>query len=84
LLVLFVRTIEQEWIYQYANRKSTQITADYFIFGHRHLPINTVLENSESRYINLGDWLFHNSYVAFDGKNLKHRFFESEREVVYF
>ena len=77
------RTIEQEWIYQYANRKSAEITVDYFIFGHRHLPIDTVLENEKSRYITLGDWLFHNSYVTFDGTTIKHCFFESEREVVY-
>ncbi len=77
------RTIEQEWIYQYANQKSTQVPADYFIFGHRHLPIDAVLENGNSRYLNLGDWLFHNSYVAFDGTTIKHCFFESEREVVY-
>jgi len=76
-------SIEKEWLYQYACQKSTEISADYFIFGHRHLPINTILPNGKSRYINLGDWLFHNSYLTFDGNEAKICFFESEREVVY-
>ena len=28
----------------------------FFIFGHRHLPLDVKLNNS-SRYINLGDWI---------------------------
>ena len=35
---------------------------DYFIFGHRHLPICTSIEDTESIYINLGDWLDYNTY----------------------
>ena len=29
---------------------------DFFIFGHRHFPIDFKL-NDNSRYINLGDWI---------------------------
>ena len=76
-------TIEEEWLYQYALKKSTEIDIDYFIFGHRHLPIHTYLPNGKSQYLNMGDWLFHNSYVAFDGVEAKILFFESEREVIY-
>jgi UDP-2,3-diacylglucosamine hydrolase len=43
---------------------------DYFIFGHRHLPIDYMLENGRSRYINLGDWLTFHSYAVFDGQEL--------------
>ncbi|MEM1122417.1 MAG: UDP-2,3-diacylglucosamine diphosphatase, partial [Bacteroidota bacterium] len=42
--------MEHEWLYQYAIRKSKKIAADYFIFGHRHLPINALLPNGQSRY----------------------------------
>lgn len=38
----------------------------YFIFAHRHFPIEEKL--GESFYINTGDWLKYNSYVVFDGK----------------
>jgi len=75
--------MEHEWLYKYACRKSKTVEADYFIFGHRHLPINTILTNGKSRYINIGDWLFHNSYGVFDGKEMKIEFFESELEEIY-
>ena len=29
---------------------------DYFVFGHRHLPLEIQL-NETSKYINLGDWI---------------------------
>lgn len=75
--------MKHERLYQYALRKSKTITADYFIFGHRHLPINTILPDGKSRYINLGDWLIHNSYAVFDGKEVTIEFFESGLEEVY-
>jgi len=44
---------------------------DYFICGHRHLPIDHVLSNGTSRYINLGDWFYHAyGYASFKGANL--------------
>ena len=36
-------------------------TIDYFIFGHRHLPLKIQIENAI--YFNTGDWLTHNSYL---------------------
>ena len=42
---------------------------DYFIFGHRHLPLNLELE-SNSHYINTGDWITHFSYAVFDGEKV--------------
>jgi len=41
---------------------------DYFIFGHRHLPIDFPLNGS--RYLNLGDWIRYNTYAVFDGQQL--------------
>ena len=54
---------------QYAKRKLTEIDYDYFIFGHRHLPIDFNL-SAESKYINLGDWIKYDSYAVFDGFEL--------------
>ena len=36
-------------------------TVDYFIFGHRHLPLNIHIKNAV--YFNAGDWLTHNTYL---------------------
>ena len=48
---------------------------DYFIFGHRHLPLD--LKASEtSRYINLGEWINYCTYAVFDGEKLELTKFE--------
>ncbi|MFN6375081.1 MAG: UDP-2,3-diacylglucosamine diphosphatase [Chitinophagia bacterium] len=60
---------EKEWLIQYCKRKLATQDFDFFIFGHRHLPIDFPL-NEKSRYINLGDWLKYNSYAQFDGEGL--------------
>lgn len=74
---------QKEWLLQYCDRKIDQgIEPDYFIFGHRHLPIDWRLKNGRSRYVNLGEWMFANSYAVFDGVELELRFFEREGEVV--
>lgn len=57
---------DQEWLYQYAELKSQQYDVDYFVFGHRHLPLELPLRN-KGVYINTGDWLHHNTYAVFDG-----------------
>lgn len=74
---------EGEWLIAYANRKLEQIPADYFIFGHRHLPIDYTLKNGRSRYINLGEWLNFRSYAVFDGQDLQVRFFENPSGQIY-
>ena len=58
---------------QYAKRKLKTKHFDYFVFGHRHLPLQISL-NDKSTYINLGDWITHYTYGVFDGKtfSLKH------------
>ncbi len=70
---------EREWLVQYCHRKIDQgVEPDYFIFGHRHLPIEWKLKNGRSQYINLGDWMSFCSYAVFDGSDLKLHFFEQE------
>lgn len=60
---------ENEWLVQYAKRKLETNHYDYFIFGHRHLPM-TIKVGEQSEYINLGDWIHYYTYAIFDGKNL--------------
>ncbi|MDO8898773.1 MAG: UDP-2,3-diacylglucosamine diphosphatase [Bacteroidales bacterium] len=63
--------IEKEMLYMYCQKKlETQPDIDYFIFGHRHVPINHAL-NEKSRLIILGDWVINFTYAVFDGKNLE-------------
>lgn len=60
---------DKEWLVQYAKRKLAAEPYDYFIFGHRHLPLEIQLEG-KATYINLGDWITHFTYAEFDGNQL--------------
>lgn len=75
--------LEREWLFEYACGYQQLDPVDYYVFGHRHLPIDTVIPAGQARYINLGDWLHHNSYGVFDGKELRLEFFEMDRRTVY-
>lgn len=61
---------DQEWLAQYAKRKLAQTHYDYFIFGHRHLPM-TIDLGQGATYINLGDWITHFTYATYDGTSAK-------------
>jgi UDP-2,3-diacylglucosamine hydrolase len=65
----------QEWLIQYAEAEAIKNPSiDYFIFGHRHLPIDWDLATGK-RYINLGDWLRFYSYAVLDQGELKLHFY---------
>ena len=57
---------ENEWLTKYCKEKLKNEHYDYFIFGHRHIPLEIEL-TPNSTYINLGDWITHFSYAVFDG-----------------
>ncbi|GAB5565284.1 MAG: UDP-2,3-diacylglucosamine diphosphatase [Winogradskyella sp.] len=61
---------ENEWLAQYSKRKLSEKHRDYFIFGHRHLPLEIPL-NEGSKYMNLGDWVQYFTYGVFDGETLE-------------
>ena len=61
---------DNEWLIQYCKKKLKHENINFFIFGHRHLPLDIDL-SSNSKYINLGDWIKHFSYAIFDGKKLE-------------
>ena len=61
---------DKEWLVLYSKRKLHEKHRDYFIFGHRHMPLEIDLGNN-SKYINLGDWISHYTYGVFDGDEFK-------------
>ncbi|WP_424370203.1 UDP-2,3-diacylglucosamine diphosphatase [Muriicola sp.] len=61
---------ENEWLVQYAKRKLSQDHYDYFVFGHRHLPLEIPLQE-DSVYFNLGDWISHYTYGVLDGADFR-------------
>jgi UDP-2,3-diacylglucosamine hydrolase len=74
---------DREWLVQYAEEVLQEREIDFFVFGHRHLPIDYTLKNGKSRYINLGEWLNYNSYAVFDGTNLQLQFFENSAGRIF-
>ncbi len=66
---------DKEWLITYCREVLQKKQYDYFIFGHRHLPIDfTLAENS--RYINLGDWIKYDSYAVFEGNKLALKYYK--------
>ena len=57
---------ENEWLALYSKKKLEEKHRDYFVFGHRHLPLEIQL-NETSKYINLGDWISYYTYGVYDG-----------------
>ena len=64
---------ENEWLVQYCKKIILKEKFEFFIFGHRHLPLDINISQS-SRYINLGDWISYFSYAVFDGIDLELKF----------
>ena len=55
---------EKEWLYQYARRIEDSRHHDYYLFGHRHLPIEMAV-GEHSAYINLGEWVNYHTYALY-------------------
>jgi UDP-2,3-diacylglucosamine hydrolase len=65
---------DKEWLIIYCKEILQKQHYDFFVFGHRHLPINFNLPQS-SLYIKLGDWIKYDSYAVFDGVNLELKYY---------
>lgn len=52
---------ENEWLAIYCEEISAEEDIDYFVFGHRHLPMRIRLDNG-GEYLNIGDWITHFTY----------------------
>jgi UDP-2,3-diacylglucosamine hydrolase len=61
---------DQEWLVQYCKQLQEKDSFNYMIFGHRHLPLDMIIDG-KGRYINLGEWINHNTYAVFDGTDVK-------------
>jgi UDP-2,3-diacylglucosamine hydrolase len=66
---------EDEWLVRYAYEILGKEHYDFFIFGHRHIPIDISLKNG-SRFIYLGDWITHFTYGVFDGTQFSLKIFK--------
>ena len=70
---------EREWLVQFSKEVLQKEHFDFFVFGHRHLPLDVKL-NEKSRYINTGDWLDYYSYAVFDGEKMELKYFKQTQD----
>ena len=61
---------DKEWLVQYCKRKELEKHRDFYVFGHRHLPLEINI-SEQSKYINLGDWISYYTYAVFDGDKIE-------------
>lgn len=67
---------EDEWLWTYCRAMEARQHHDYYVFGHRHLPLDLPVGDS-ARYINLGEWVNYCTYGQFDGNRLALLTFEA-------
>ena len=60
---------ESEYLVNFVKDTLKKQHYDYFIFGHRHLPLQIKVQNAW--YINLGEWVNYSTFAVFDGQKLE-------------
>lgn len=66
---------EKEFLLTFCKSLEKNKHHDFYIFGHRHLPLDLVV-GKNSRYINTGEWVHFNTYAVYDGKQVELKTFE--------
>ncbi len=60
---------DDEWLFVFCKEMEANKHHDYYVFGHRHLPLEIPV--GESIYYNLGEWVTDSKYLTFDGQKAK-------------
>lgn len=55
---------ENEWLYLYSKDYQSKEVHDFYIFGHRHLPLR--MKIPQGVYYNLGEWTSYNTFIKMD------------------
>ena len=61
---------DKEILAGYCKEQQKNNPVDYYVFGHRHIPIDVKIDE-RCRYINLGDWIHHNTYAVYYDQKLE-------------
>lgn len=61
---------EGEYLWVYCNDVEKTQHHDYYVFGHRHLPLQLKVAG-KSTYINVGEWVHHKTFAVYDGTNVE-------------
>ena len=66
---------KDEWLLQYSKKIESNKHHHFYIFGHRHLPLELKVSN-QSTYFNLGEWVRHFTYLELDEQEASLKFFD--------
>lgn len=68
---------EDEYLWIYCSEVERTKHHDFYVFGHRHLPLDLEV-GKDSRYINVGEWVHFKTYAVYDGTNVELKKFASD------
>ena len=71
--------VEKEYNILFAKEYLQDHDVNYFVFGHRHIPMDIKM-NESSRLINLGEWIMAYTYAVFDGSAMELHSFRNPEE----
>ena len=54
---------EKELLFGYCKKMQKTNPVDYYVFGHRHIPLELKVDE-KATYINLGEWILKNTYAV--------------------
>ena len=65
-----------EWLWSYCKVVEQSMAHDYYVFGHRHLPLQLPVGKSAT-YYNLGEWVSQNTYLEISAAEVRLLTFDS-------
>jgi UDP-2,3-diacylglucosamine hydrolase len=71
---------EKEHLVHYVQAHQKHEPCDYYIFGHRHMPL--IHRVGDAIYANLGDWITHFTFGEWSNNRLKIKHFSEKNEMV--
>jgi UDP-2,3-diacylglucosamine hydrolase len=72
---------QEEWLYNYVQQMEQSEHYDFYIFGHRHLPL--YLPYNSSLYMNTGDWLRYQTFGRYGNAKLELMQWSNNQEAIY-
>lgn len=76
-------SFEKEWLVQFCNDYSPEHHIDFFVCGHRHVPMIYQLQSRDAQYINLGDSLTNYTYGVLDESGFSLACYIDEKSKIY-
>ncbi len=72
---------DQESLVHYCKNQLKTRNIDYFVFGHRHLPLKIEVMPG-IYYINTGEWLSQFSFASFDGETMSLHYYKPQASTL--